>query len=341
MLEAGGGTELEGRSHLSIGEVLSLLQDEFPDVTISKIRFLESQGLVDPERTPSGYRKFYEEDIERLRWVLRQQRDSFLPLKVIKGRLEGQGSLLDEPPLPEGDAQPQVDGHDEAAGPAGERHARARSTHQKEPPNGGQREPSPASVEGDAGGEDRRASNGGRGEASGPVASASLREGEDDDGAVLPVANRPDPPRGRPETPRGGRRRQPPQPEAGGHQEELSLEELVSLSGVDVETLRDLERFALIAPRLVGGTPYYPQDAALIAGLASAFARHGVEARHLRAYKAAAEREAGLVQQVVMPLIRQRNPEARRAAQAAVEELSTLGAQLRAVLLRNALAELH
>ena len=76
------------RSHLSIGEVLSLLQDEFPDVTISKIRFLESQGLLDPERTPSGYRKFYEADIERLRWILRHQRDHFLPLKVIKDRLQ-------------------------------------------------------------------------------------------------------------------------------------------------------------------------------------------------------------------------------------------------------------
>ncbi len=75
------------RSHLSIGEVLSLLQDEFPDVTISKIRFLESQGLLDPERTPSGYRKFYEVDIVRLRWILRQQRENFLPLKVIKDRL--------------------------------------------------------------------------------------------------------------------------------------------------------------------------------------------------------------------------------------------------------------
>ena len=82
---------MNGRSHLSIGEVLSLLQDEFPEVTISKIRFLESQGLVDPERTPSGYRKFYEADIDRLRWVLRQQRDAFLPLKVIKGRLDQQG----------------------------------------------------------------------------------------------------------------------------------------------------------------------------------------------------------------------------------------------------------
>src|SRR4051812_32309038 len=75
-------------AHLSIGEVLSLLQDEFPDVTISKIRFLESQGLIDPERTPSGYRKFYESDIERLRWILLQQRENFLPLKVIKDRLE-------------------------------------------------------------------------------------------------------------------------------------------------------------------------------------------------------------------------------------------------------------
>src|SRR5215212_4805252 len=72
---------------MSIGEVLSLLQDEFPNVTISKIRFLESQGLLDPERTPSGYRKFYEPDVERLRWILRQQQENFLPLKVIKGRL--------------------------------------------------------------------------------------------------------------------------------------------------------------------------------------------------------------------------------------------------------------
>ena len=73
--------------HLSIGEVLALLQPEFPDVTISKIRFLESQGLLDPERTPSGYRKFYEDDLARLRWILTQQRDHFLPLKVIKERL--------------------------------------------------------------------------------------------------------------------------------------------------------------------------------------------------------------------------------------------------------------
>src|SRR5947209_6301396 len=85
------------RAHLSIGEVLSLLQEEFPDITITKIRFLESQGLIDPERTPSGYRKFYEPDIERLRWILHQQRENFLPLKVIKDRLDESGDEL--PPL--------------------------------------------------------------------------------------------------------------------------------------------------------------------------------------------------------------------------------------------------
>ncbi len=96
------------REHLSIGEVLTLLQEEFPDVTISKIRFLESQGLLDPERTPSGYRKFYENDIDRLRWILRQQSDNFLPLKVIKERLEAgdaPGGVLT--------AEPETDGRRE------------------------------------------------------------------------------------------------------------------------------------------------------------------------------------------------------------------------------------
>src|SRR5437870_10690324 len=79
------------RAFLSIGEVLNLLKEEFPDITISKIRFLESQGLLDPERTPSGYRKFYDADVDRLRWILRQQRENFLPLKVIKGRLGANG----------------------------------------------------------------------------------------------------------------------------------------------------------------------------------------------------------------------------------------------------------
>ncbi len=84
-------TEATAGAHLSIGEVLDQLRSEFPDVTISKIRFLESQGLIDPERTPSGYRRFYPPDLQRLRWILLQQRDSFLPLRVIKERLDAFG----------------------------------------------------------------------------------------------------------------------------------------------------------------------------------------------------------------------------------------------------------
>ncbi len=88
---------MSSRTYLSIGDVLTLLREEFPDVTISKIRFLESQGLVNPERSPSGYREFFEPDVERLRWVLRQQREHFLPLKVIRDRL-ADGELDDLPP---------------------------------------------------------------------------------------------------------------------------------------------------------------------------------------------------------------------------------------------------
>lgn len=87
------------RPYLSIGEVLGLLLEEFPDVTISKIRFLESQGLIEPERTSSGYRKFYDADIERLRVILREQRENYLPLRVIRDRLET-GEIDDSGAIP-------------------------------------------------------------------------------------------------------------------------------------------------------------------------------------------------------------------------------------------------
>lgn len=87
------------RPYLSIGEVLGLLLEEFPDVTISKIRFLESQGLIEPERTSSGYRKFYDADIERLRVILREQKENFLPLRVIRDRLET-GEIDDSGSMP-------------------------------------------------------------------------------------------------------------------------------------------------------------------------------------------------------------------------------------------------
>jgi DNA-binding transcriptional MerR regulator len=116
--------------------VLATLRDEFPDITISKIRFLESQGLIDPERTPSGYRKFYTGDVERLRWILRQQKDHFLPLKVIRGRLEEleAGGFVDPAPAPSAPAvEPDAPqnpgagaGNDHAPSGGGRRSGRAR-----------------------------------------------------------------------------------------------------------------------------------------------------------------------------------------------------------------------
>jgi DNA-binding transcriptional MerR regulator len=109
--------------HLSIGEVLATLRDEYPDITISKIRFLESQGLIDPERTPSGYRKFYAPDIARLRWILHQQKEHFLPLKVIKGRLEeaGPDALPEDAvadPVAAADPEPEPEPDEPAKKPA-------------------------------------------------------------------------------------------------------------------------------------------------------------------------------------------------------------------------------
>ena len=91
---------MSSRPYYSIGEVLGLLLEEFPDVTISKIRFLETQGLIDPERTPSGYRKFYDGDLERLRFILREQKDRYLPLRVIKERLDTSDETLPTTPRP-------------------------------------------------------------------------------------------------------------------------------------------------------------------------------------------------------------------------------------------------
>ena len=238
------------RPYLSIGEVLTLLKDEFPDVTISKIRFLESQGLLDPERTPSGYRKFYDNDVARLRWILRQQREHFLPLKVIKGRLIG-------------DAETENGGEDPAA----------------------------------AGG----------GGAAAAMAAAAEAEPE-------PLS-----------PPRSGT--------------SLTLQELGASCGLEPSDLKDLERFGLISSRTVGGTAYYDDDALAAAHVAAGFMKFGVEARHLRMYKTAAEREAGFFEQVVMPMLKQRNPEARRQASETLAELARLGQQLRSAMLRNALRD--
>ncbi len=136
-----------GVAYLTIGEVLGLLLEEFPDVTISKIRFLESQGLIEPERTPSGYRKFLEHDVDLLRVILREQRQNFLPLRVIKDRIHsGEIDRTGTPPrgveAPTDDvgAEPPDDGDDGpspaviAAHPAGRRQAAGRSAAPGAPP---------------------------------------------------------------------------------------------------------------------------------------------------------------------------------------------------------------
>jgi DNA-binding transcriptional MerR regulator len=253
------------RSYLSIGEVLALLKSEFPDVTISKIRFLESQGLIAPERTPSGYRKFYEPDVERLRWILRQQRENFLPLKVIRGRLsqEGEGS----------DAEGAAD------------------------------------------------------------------LGEPAEAQVAPSAPVPGPQPG-PTPPAPA----PPVDEpldlsAGMTSVSMTIDELAGATSLPAHRLAELERYGLLAGHVVGGTAYYDEDAVVVAKLAAGFLDFGVEARHLRMYKSAAEREVGLFEAVVIPMLKQRNPQARKQALVALTEMSRLGQSLRAAMVRQALKE--
>ena len=317
------------RSHLSIGEVLTLLQEEFPDVTISKIRFLESQGLLDPERTPSGYRKFYETDIDRLRWILRQQQDHFLPLKVIKDRL------------------------DDAVPPAGAMASRSAN-------NG----VAVAAVQGETGSAPDRsvATAVALDERPGiaPPAADSLPLAPPRPAPVAPVDPAPDPPaasRGqRPvatpadrtpasasasepaaEAHRGSRTGAPASPPAGSVS--LTAEELAQHSGLAMRDLRDLERYGLIESFAVGDAAYYDADALVIAQTAAGFLQHGIEARHMRSYKVAVDREAGLFEQIVLPLLKQRNPEARQRARDTIAELVRLGQQMRGVLLSRELRD--
>ena len=252
------------RAFLSIGEVLELLKEDFQDITISKIRFLESQGLIDPERTPSGYRKFYEPDVARLRWILEQQRDHFLPLKVIKDKLLARGPV---------------------------EHA-----------------PSGAS----------------------PVSPAVPEAAPEPAAAPAPVEQDPLPPR---------RSVAPTSLVAGLSSVSLTIGELATSSGLPVAGIQELERFGLLKGRTVGGQVYYDEESLVVASLAASLARHGVEARHLRMYKTAAEREAAFYEQVIAPFMKQRNPSARRQAVETLEELTKLGESMRAAFVRAALRD--
>jgi hypothetical protein len=128
-----------------------------------------------------------------------------------------------------------------------------------------------------------------------------------------------------------------PPPGAAGGDDTLTLDELAAASGLPAGGVADLQEYGLITASKVGGVWYYDREALAVARAAAGFARHGVEARHLRAWRNAADRQASLFEQVVVPLLKQRNPEARRQAAATLEELTTAGSELHAALLRKAL----
>ncbi|MEV2246078.1 MerR family transcriptional regulator [Streptomyces sp. NPDC049970] len=234
---AGHGTAATVERAMSIGTVLLRLRDEFPEVTISKIRFLESEGLVEPERTPSGYRKFCPADVERLAQVLRMQRDHYLPLRVIREHLDGL-----------------------------ERGEKASL-----PPGGGQ---------GASGG----------------------TSWDQDNGRATAVR--------------------------------IGRSELLAAAEVSEEQLGEWESYGLVVAA-AGGS--YDAEAVTVARLVAQLGRFGLEPRHLRAVKAAAEREAGLVEQVVAPLRRHRNPQTRVHAEATAKELADLSVRLHAALVQTAL----
>ena len=205
----------------TIGAVCARIQAEFPDISISKIRYLEDQGLLTPKRTRGGYRLFSEEDVERLETILRLQRDEFLPLRVIRQEL--------------------------ASGSGAERKRR--------------------------------------------------------------------------------------RPTGLGEQEaELDLAELCDRAGIDTNLARALEEYGLLTPRLEGGERLYREGDAEIAAACGQLAQFGIDARHLRTFKNSVGREAGLLEQLVAPALRSRNPERRKAGLDDLQALAEASQELSRLL---------
>jgi DNA-binding transcriptional MerR regulator len=224
---------------------------DFPDVTISKIRFLESEGLIQPERTAAGYRQFSAKDIERLRYVLAAQRDHYLPLRVIKEYLDAQDR--GEP----GQCPPD------------------RITTPRWPPPR-------------------------------PLVSAC----PDGDAAAEPGC---------------------PEVLDTAGMTRMTQEELLAAAGISAAMLTQLEQFGLVRK---GAAGFYDTDAMQVAKTAQAMTDFGLEPRHLRAFRASAEREIGLLAQIVTPMSRQRDPDARARADEVVRELAVLSLRLHALLVK-------
>jgi DNA-binding transcriptional MerR regulator len=218
---------------LSIGAVLSRLRADFPDVTISKIRFLEAEGLVQPARTPSGYRQFTAADVERLRFVLAAQRDRYLPLKVIKEQLDA--AAAEQSPV-------------------------LRAV---------------------------------------PVEGLPTAE----DFVEQPIRR-------------------------------MTREELLETAGIDAATLTELEQYGLVKS---GAAGLYDSVSAHIAATVRALADFGIEPRHLRGFRAAADREVGLVEQIVAPMHGRKEHD--RAGET-VRELAALSVGLHTLLVKAGLRRL-
>ena len=233
---------------MSIGVVLDTLRADFPDVTISKIRFLEAEGLVTPERTASGYRRFTAYDCARLRFILTAQRDHYLPLKVIKAQLDAQpdGEL---PQSPSAYATRLV-----------------------------------------------------------PVGSA----GADHDGVQ----------------------------EGPAAQARLSRDALLERSGVSDELLTSLVKSGVITPIFKGaGTSFFDEHSVVIAQCASALAEYGVEPRHLRAFRSAADRQSDLIAQIAGPVVKAGKAGARDRADDLAREVAALAITLHTSLIKSAVRD--
>ena len=418
---------MSSRTYLSIGDVLTLLREEFPDVTISKIRFLESQGLVNPERSPSGYRKFFDHDVERLRWVLRQQREHFLPLKVIRDRLAdgeldesvggadaGNGkparaanaarpaaataapsaTVEEQPTKADEEAMARIladasrrtaQRPDAAVTPSAERRGVQVIDEAPARPVGAprQHEPVPVGSGAAASTSSRQMASAGSAAsaaaASGPAAGAPATGGGGTSGASRTKGGEPSKPPAEPgpskESNQPGSGRAPNEGKAaeraarpGGDTPagagtgtdggagaspgasansgvsmvtgaSMTGEEVCAASGLSAEELAGLEGFGLIASVDVAGIATYDEDAFTLANLAAQFRAFGIEARHLRLYRNAVDRELDLIEQVIIPLLRQRNPESRQRAVETSDQLAALGQSIRATLLHQALRQ--
>ncbi len=368
-------TTMSENQYLSIGEVLGLLLEDFPDVTISKIRFLESQGLIEPERTPSGYRKFYDHDVDLLRAILHEQKENFLPLKVIRDRIES-GTIETDPT---GGRTP----------PRGIRNVEIRDTTVPEVPQrdsvfrrtdgGPEWADGKALIPGDIAAQTSRHPSARPATGSVPVTplapivsavptpAASSRTADDPAASsaeahvstppLLTVVGAHEPAEPSRPSPKAATKPAPPaapakpastvasaQPAAPAKAAAADLpglpysrDELRVAAEITEEQLRELDEFGVVPSRGSGADATYQADAVEIARIAARFLEQGIDARHLRSWRQAAERESALFEQRIMPLLRQRNPQSRQQALQTLSELAELGNQLRAAMIESML----